>query len=154
MEPLRWSALEYADKEHSTDWFWGLGLITLVGVGICVYFENYLLSVLVLVAGVSFAIFSIRKPRIMGYEITDDGVRIQDIFYPFNTLESFWVTTEDTENETPKLILESKKFFIPHITIPINDYDPKTVSDFLIRYLPKVEHHEPFIHILAERLGF
>ena len=150
MEPLLWSALEYEDKERTPDWFWGLGIVALALAGLSIYFENYLLAVLIAISAFSLALFAARKPEYTEYELHEDGIRINKTFYPFNTLQSFWVEQFSAE---PKIIIVSKKFFVPHIIIPIADHDPKKIREFLLNKLEEVEHHEPLLHIITERLG-
>ncbi len=150
MEPLRWTALEYEDKERTPDWFWGLGIVALAFTVLSIYFGNYLLAILIIVSGFSLALFAVRKPEHVEYELQEDGVRVNNTLYPFNTLESFWVEKFGVE---PKIIIVSKKFFVPHIIIPIADHDPKKIRGFLLNNLEEVEHHEPLLHIITERLG-
>lgn len=151
MEPIIWRALEYEDRERTPDWFWGLGLIAVAFAGLSIYFENYLLAVLVVIGAFSLMLFAIRKPEHVEYELHEDGIRINKTFYPLNTLQSFWVEQFTAE---PKIIIVSKKFFVPHIIIPIEDYDPKKIREFLLNKLEEVEHHEPLLHTITERLGF
>lgn len=151
MEPLRWSALEYEERERTPDWFWGLGIVALALAGLSIYFENYLLSILIIVSGFSLALFAVRKPQDVEYEIHEEGVRVNNTLYPFNTLESFWVEQFGRE---PKIIIVSKKFLVPHIIIPIADHDTKKIREFLLNKLEEVEHHEPLLHTITERLGF
>lgn len=151
MEPLRWSSLEYQDRERTTDWFWGLGIVAFSFASLSFYFGNYLLAILILISAFSLTLFAIKKPQHIEYELHEDGLRANDVFYPFSTLESFWVEQFSRE---PKIILVSKKFLVPHIIIPIEEHDPKKIREFLLGKLEEVEHHEPLLHIITERLGF
>ncbi len=151
MEPLRWRALEYEEKERTPDWFWGLGLVSIIAAMLSVYFGNYLLALLIIISAFSLGLFAVRKPEYVEYELRENGIKIKNTFYPFNTLESFWV--EQFEKD-PKIIIVSKKFLVPHLIIPIEDHDPKKIREFLLGNLEEVERHEPFIHVISERLGF
>jgi hypothetical protein len=150
MEPLRWSAPEYFEKERSNDWFWGLGLGALLITLVSLYFRNYLFAVLVIISAFSLTLFAIRKPRTIEYELSEKGIRADSLLYPFQSIESFWV---EEIHETPKIILASKKFLVPYIVIPIIGHDSKKIRDSLLEHLPEVEHHEPLIYIIAERFG-
>ncbi len=151
MDYLEWSTPEHEHKDRSTDWYWGLGLGSLIFAGVCVYFENYLLAILVVVSATTLAIFSIRRPRIVTYTISADGVQIDHTLYPFSTLESFWV---EEMSHPPKIILASKKILVPYIIIPITDHNPRDVRELLHGHLTEVEHHEPLLQVLIERFGF
>ncbi len=151
MEPLLWTSLEHEKKDRTPDWFWGLGLIAIASAGLTFYFENYLLAILIIISAFSLALFAVREPQDVEYELHEDGLRIGNVFYPFNTLESFWVEQFGRE---PKIIFVSKKLLVPHIIIPIEEHDPKKIREFLLGKLEEVEHHEPLLHIITERLGF
>jgi hypothetical protein len=151
MEEMTWSVPEYADRERSVDWFWGVGFVALLGVAASIYLADYLFAVLIVIAAFSLGIFAVRKPRHIEYGLSEKGLRIDETRYPFSTLASFWV---EKIHHTPKIIIVSKKFFMPVIIVPFVDHDEDTVRDFLLDHLPEVEHHEPFLHVVAERLGF
>lgn len=150
MNELTWSAPEYLEQNRSTDWYWGVGLVALIAAGAAVFFGNYLFAVLIAVGAFSLILFAQRKPEHIEYSITERGIRINSLLYPYNSLDSFWV---DENEHDPKILLASKKFFLPYIIIPLYDHDPREVRDILLAYLPEVEHHEPLLQILAERLG-
>ena len=149
MDSLHWSLPEYEEKNRSIDWFWGLGLLALLVIGAAIYFQNYLFAILIAVSAFSLGMFAFQKPKNVEYELNEQGIRIHQTLYPYQTLESFWVETRSR----PKIILLSKKFFVPYIVVPIVDHDPKLVRLFLLKHLSEVEHHEPFINHLIERLG-
>src|SRR3989304_9597467 len=106
MDKIRWNAPEYLERERSIDWFWGLGLGAVVIAIVSFYFHNYLFAILIIISAFSLAIFAVRKPHDVEYELSEDGLRIGNLLYPFNPLDSFWV---ERIAETAKIILASKK---------------------------------------------
>lgn len=148
---LAWSAPEYTHHSRSVDWFWGLGLIVLGGSAAAIYFSNVLFAIILVLAGGILALFAMRPPREIEYSLSDKGLLAGDTFYPFPALKSFWVT-DGVRYE--KIILASKKRFLPYIIIPVVGYPAETIREYLERYLPAEEHHEPWFYLLAERLGF
>jgi len=54
-----------------------------------------------------------------------------------------------------KLILESKKTIMPHITLPLSsETDVAAVHEFLMTYLPEEEQKESVSEALMDYLGF
>lgn len=150
--PLTWQAYEYHHRDKSNDWFWALGIITVGGVVAAIFLHNLLFALLILVAGVSLGLFAAREPDLVTFEISRRGIRIDDDLYPYQNLEGFWI--EDYSHSTvPKLLLKSKKMFMPMIVIPIEDVEPEDVYAALLYFLPEEELHEPFAHHLMELVG-
>ena len=62
-------------------------------------------------------ITSFHKPRVIEFEVSARGVRIENTVYPYATLESYYLDEENLIN--PQLIVKSKKLFVPLLIIPI-----------------------------------
>ena len=72
-----------------------------------------------------------------------------------NFLNLVGCSLDDIMNENePKMILRSKKKILPLIVFPIEGMHHLDVRDFLLKYLPEVEMHEPVSHKIMEVLGF
>jgi hypothetical protein len=149
---LRWETHEYTYTEKSTDWYWTVGIITLILAGLSVYFGNALFAIVLLLGILTLVIFASRHPEIVLHEINDRGIEVGHTLYPYDTLSSFFV--EHLEHRPGKIILASKKVLMPHIAVSLGDIDPTLVRQMLLKKLPEVEHHQSiFVHI-AEYLGF
>lgn len=151
--PIQWEADEYAHADKSNDWYWALGLVAISGTVAALIFNNILFAVIILLGSFSLAIFAARKPERVTFAVTQRGVRIADKLYPYQTLKSFNVEELSTKH-TPKLLIDSKKFFTPLMVIPIEGVDADHVHDYLLDFLPEEDHMEPFAHRLMEWLGF
>ena len=152
MQPLiAWDAPEHIYKEKNNDWYWAVGIITITAAVLAVIFNNVIFGILILVSAFALVTHASVKPRIFHYEINDRGVIVNDILYPFLTLESFWINAHD---EFPKILIKSHKTFMPFITIYIEEVDPEDVRDILLNYIAETEHQEPISQLLLERIGF
>src|ERR1700722_18347164 len=109
---LAWDAREYHHIEKNSDWFWSLGIITATIVVLAILFGDILFAVFILLGALAAGIYAGREPETIHYELQHKGVLAGDYFYPYHTLQSFWV---DEDRPHPKLILNSKKVFSPHI---------------------------------------
>ena len=148
LPPIRWQALEYERRERSSDWFWGLGLLMIVGSILSLIFGNFLLAIIILLGGGILLKQNKSEPMMIDFEAGPEGIKAGRTFYPYKNLDSFWITTEGT----PKLLLESKRSFLPLIDLPLGGTDPKTLYNYLSKKLKAEEHEKSFINVLADWL--
>lgn len=149
---ISWQALEYEHRERSVDWFWALGIVALTGAVISFLLENFLFGVFILVGAFVLALYAVRKPHILYFELNDKGVVIGKRLFPYETLDSFWV--EDRfEGREPKLFFTSKKAFVPHLIIPLSDMSPSQIREFLSSRVEEKEQFESLAHKFLEFFG-
>lgn len=48
---FEWQSPEYEWTSRGNDWYWAVGTVAVVAIGLAVFFKNYLLAILMLVAG-------------------------------------------------------------------------------------------------------
>ena len=157
---IAWSAFEYHYHPKTNDWYWAVGIIAVSVAATSVIFGNILFAFFILISAFALCIVAARKPRLLSCEINDRGIVTDASLYPFTTLESFWVEDYahirelDNPHHVPKVILKSKKLFMPYIILPIEAVEPDAVRDALLEFLPEEEHMEPLSQKIMERLGF
>ena len=149
---ISWKALEYKRKEKTADWYWAVILIALAIVVTSFILHNALFAILIIISTGILISFSIIAPKIVEISINQKGVIVGKEMYPFATLESFWVESQDEDNQ--KVLLKSKKLIMPLIAIPLEGLHHLDVREFLLQYLPEVEMHEPLSQKIMEKLGF
>lgn len=115
LEKIEWLAPEYEHKEQSVDWFWALGIIIFAVAVTSVIYKNYFFAILIVLGGVLLAHFTIKKPEMVDYELTEEGLKIKNTIYPYKKIKHFWVQTDPS----PMLLIHSDKLFMPIITMPI-----------------------------------
>ena len=151
-EPIiGWNAPEHYYYEKSSDWYWAVGIIAATAAALAFIFGQVMFGIFIIVATIALCLHAGMRPRIVRYEINDRGLAINDVLYPFLTLESFWI---DTLHPEPKILLKSSKMFMTYISVPIEEVDPEDVRTILLRYIAETEHVEPFSQKLLEVLGF
>jgi hypothetical protein len=148
---IEWKAPEHYHYERSPDWYWAVGIISFTAAALAFIFSNVIFGILILVGTLALVLHTRRIPRILSYQINDRGIVVDDILYPFLTLESFWI---DTLHPEPKILVKSQKFFMPYISIIIEEVDPEDVRTILLKYIAETEHNEPLTMKIFERLGF
>lgn len=148
---ISWNAPTHLHTEKKTDWYWAVGVITLALAVVCIIFGQIITGIFVIVAALALVLHASHPPRIIYHEVNDRGLVIDDTLYPFLTLESFWIPHDEWP---PKIILKSRKLFMPFIIIYIDGVDPEEVRQVMLKYIAETEHHESILKHLLERLGF
>jgi hypothetical protein len=149
---IYWEAPEHNHIEKSGDWFWILGIIAVTGAIVSIIFGNILFSIMILLGATTMALVGSREPRIIPFEVSGRGIRIDKTLYPYATLESFYLDEENHVN--PQLILKSRKMFVPLLIMPIPGEYADLIDSTLGERLPEEELEEPLSHKLLEFFGF
>ncbi len=149
---MEWGAPEYEHKERSADWFWAMGIIVTAIAITLIIFGNIILAILILISVFSLTLFLNHEPEIIDVSVTEKGITRENIFYPYSTLQSFWI---DEEHSHPKILLKSKKFFMPLIVVPLGDKtDVDKLHSNLSKFLEEEYHELPWVEKFLEYLGF
>ena len=155
-ENLEWSALEYEEKERSTDWFWALGVIIITSSVASIIYDNYFFAALLVLSGVMLGYFAKKKPDIVYYELNRKGLKIRTRIYPYENIKSFWVQVDhDHIGLKPTLFVKSDRVFMPIISIPIEDSMAEEIHSLMTSHeVPEEEMKEHPSEKIMESLGF
>jgi len=145
---IRWSAEEFEYSEKSVDWFWAVGVVSVGFAVLSIFLGNLLFALLIIISAFALSMQAVRKPKVINFEINDEGIIIDKKLYIYNTLESFWVINKE------KIIIKSKKAVVPFLIIPLQNMNPKIVREYLLKNLKEEEMSEPFGQVVMEKLGF
>lgn len=148
---ISWNAPTHFYVEKKPDWYWIVGIITLALAVVAFLFGQIITGIFVIVAAVALVLHASKPPRIISCQINDRGLVVDNVLYPFLTLESFWIPHDQFP---PKMILKSRKLFMPFIIIYIDEIDPEQVREVMLRYIAETEHHEPWLKHMLEIAGF
>ncbi len=151
-EPLIiWTAPTHIYTEKKPDWYWAVGLITLALAAVSFMFGEIITGIFIVVAATALVVHASRPPHIVRHEINDRGIMSDSTLYPFLTLESFWIPHEVA---IPRILIKSRKTFMPLIVMYIDEVDPEEVRAVLLKYIAETEHREPLLKHVLEWLGF
>lgn len=154
---ISWVAAEYEHHEHSADWYWAVGIITVSLAIAFIIVGNMLLSIIILLGVGTLFFYSKHLPRTIEYKISRNGIRAGKVLYPWGTLHSFWILEKEEsakDYHRPKLLLISKKTFMPHIIIPLNEFILDDVRHVVSHLLPEEPYAEPFVERISRKIGF
>lgn len=151
IETISWSAPEHIHKERTIDWYWTVGLITIVAVGVAIWTKNYVFAIFILVSGASLGLVSIRHPKEINFTIENKGLTIGRDFYDWSRIKGFDVK----KNQHGKIILvEINKYFLPVYTIHIPEELAGEIKDSLSLIIPRIPLNESHSVLFMEKLGF
>ena len=156
MEPkvrvVAWEAPEHHHVEKNGDWFWVLWIAAFTGAAIAFFFDNLLLSILILIATSIMALIANREPEIISYAVTTRGIRVDDKLYPYSTLDAFYIDEDSPRGA--ELLVRSKKLFMHMIVMPIPPEHMEDIEDILEVKLPEEQMEEPVAARILEIFGF
>lgn len=150
---IEWSAPEYTHKERSNDWFWTIGVITIVSCGIALWLHNYIFAIFILISGCCLIMFTIREPEEVKFIIETKGFTMGKDLYLWKNIKSFNIKI-NKENVFSKLIIETNKKFLPIYTIPTPTDKINDVKEALLKVSKRSEINESQSMLFAEKLGF
>jgi hypothetical protein len=151
-DTLTWDTLEHHHGEKSSDWYWIIGVIALSLAVLCIIFGNVLLGIFILLGAITAGIHAAHPPKLIHVELNPRGILVEKTLYRYDHLDSFWI---EEHKDPHNIILQSKKFLMPYIIVPINPHiHIDDVRAYLLLHLKEVEHHESLAHEFMEYLGF
>jgi hypothetical protein len=149
---MKWDAYEYEHKKRSPDWFWAVGIISVAIAIASVILGNIIFAILVIISAFSLSLFINRPPSALQVSVDEQGITRGNIWYPYHTLESFWI---DTDHPHKKIILRSKKLLMPLIVVPLgDDTDIEELHEHLSQLIEEEFHSLPLVERMLEYLGF
>ena len=162
-QTIAWSVSTHTHKERSTDWYWAFALITLAGIGVSIFFANYMLAVILFVGMGSMGLLAVRGPREHSVHIDKKGVTVDGTRYPYSTIQTFWVAVDEPNENIPppereepraRLFLTTSGIVSPHIHIPLDHAaHAQEVRTYLLQFVEEQEQRPHFAEHLAEILG-
>jgi hypothetical protein len=153
-EIVSWLVDEYVRHERGTWWYVLSGLACLALLIYSVLTQNFLFAIIVIMFAVITGLSAMREPRKMLINITDLGVGIGDDFYPYKTIQKFWILYEPPE--VKNVYFEFKLSPMRRLTIPLHEQNPIDVRSALVRFLDEdlEMEDEPMSEIIGKVLKF
>ena len=148
-----WEAPEYTHREKKPDWFWALGIIGISGTVAALIFNNVLLALLVLVGTFTVALYAARHPSHVRFTVGERGITVDNRLYPYGTLDAYWLDDQG-HPDIVKLIIRSKKLFMPYLIIPAEHTIAHELNRYLTTRLKSEEMNEPLAEKILNLFGF
>jgi hypothetical protein len=148
---IEWGAPEYEERERSQDWFWALGTIIIAASLASIIYSNYFFAALVIIAGVLLGFFARKKPEIILYGLSEDGLHAGPRLFPYENITGFWVETRGRF----LLFVKTERLFLPIISIPIPEDMAEEIHEvFTQKSITEEEMQEHTSEKIMDALGF
>ncbi len=146
-DKITWRIEEPDLTPKTTEWFWAFGILALSFIVFSILLKNYLLIIILALA--IFIIYSSKnkKPELINFRLDNDGLYIEDKFYPYDSFESFWIFPAHNR----ELALRHKRHLMPLLIAPFHNNDEPEIRRILNKYLPESEEQESLIDLLRKR---
>ncbi len=117
-------------------------------IGLAIWTRNILGIALLVVAIVSYLVVQ-RYGKTRYHILFDsDGLRIDHKDYSFEDFDSFWIFYDPPE--VKELSLRGKNILSSaSLTLPLDDVDPVTLREYLIRFIPEKKQAETLVQALV-----
>ena len=148
---LKWKIPEYTQYKRGKLWYIVAGSLGIALLIYAVITGNFLFAVIIII-GVLISLFSSwKKPEIVEFKMSGEGVKIDDLFHPWDKFQSYWIVDEDDQKN---LGLDLTNWLKTDLYIPVKDNSLADVEKFVSRYLKKNKERkeEPLSYFIGRKL--
>ena len=149
-----WGFLEHDRHERGMWWYIITSVVLLALIAYSIYDQNYLLTVILVLALLVFVITELRGPDTRTFSAYEDGLQVGTAFYPFTEIRNFFIIYEPPD--VKMLYFDPKSIFRPMVGVPILDEDPNDLRTVLLEFIPEDidREHEPVGDFLGRFFKF
>jgi len=141
-----WKTPEFVKIDKGRRWYMTTGIILLLLITYAIFSGSATMAIVFILIGGMFFMIRNQEPRMQEIMITKLGVWIDEKFYAYSNIHSFWIVYEQPYIRT--LYLQIGKGH-KRISIQLNDQDPVLIRQLLSREIPETEDkHEDFTETL------
>jgi hypothetical protein len=156
--PMVWEEYNYLYFPKDKDWKWSVAIISITIALISFMFSNITFGMLILIATVVLLIHAFKEPRVIRFEINTKGVRVNQEFWSFSDIRSFWIE-DNREHHIHSRILFSTNGLLDSllvISLPLNVTNDQIhdIHEELVKILPEERMNESIFQKALEYLGF
>ena len=132
---IKWKAPDYYANDKGPVWSIMVGVVAILLSLLLIYTSNYLAVVIVILAVIVAFQTAHEKPETVEFAIDESGVIARNQYYPFDELESFWVTKHNKNRYI--LYIETASRWKGPLTIPLGQKSTAEIKGFLLGHLPE-----------------
>ena len=152
---MQWRIKEPQFAPKSREWLWALGIFAVAIIIFSILFKNYLFIVIVGLAAFIIYVLKGKEADFLNFRLDDDGLHIENKFYPYENFESFWIFPAQLDDWPAhverEFVFRYKKHFMPLLIIPFHHNDESQIRKILSKYLEENEEKESLIDLLRKR---
>ena len=130
---VNWEAREYIEYKKNTGWYIGLFVVVVILCGLAIWLQQWTFLALIVVAAIALLTYTMRKPRMLHYSLSDKGISEGNNLYPFDKFRAFGVLTD---NNPDSIVLTPKKRFGSRVRIYFPETEGEQIVDMFGARLP------------------
>lgn len=133
---LAWEAPEYATRERGERWYMiaGVCAVSLIAYGLVT--AQYTMAIVFALLAAVYHLVHNHPERDVVIRITTLGIVIDDQFYQFSDIASFWIVYDPSGIR--KLYIRNRKRFSADMGVELMDQDPMAVRQALERNVSEI----------------
>ncbi len=128
-----WTFPEFIKHERSQKWYILMIAVVIGLLLFAIFTQNFLFAIIIILIGTILALFDLKDPMTIKFQIIETGIRISENFYSWRELENFWIIYHIPE--TKNLYFKFKNFIKPNVIIPLENQNPVLIREILLKYL-------------------
>ncbi len=149
---ITWEIDESDRYRRGRAWY---AIMILIGISLLIYAvasANFLFALLILMFALVIYLTSLKGPENQQVEISQDGIKVGEQFYPYRDVKRYWFVYDPPE--VKNMYLDFKAVSRPLLSLPLMDQNPNQIRRVLGQYLPEdfEENEEPFMDFLGRIL--
>ncbi|MCE7936422.1 hypothetical protein DYH10_01340 [Candidatus Saccharibacteria bacterium CPR2] len=148
---ITWEASEYVHHQKGVGWFAILSLIAIIFAVALYFVVDIWAAMVVILMAVTVIVYAQRKPEVLQYSITPEGLSIGNKNYRFDQFRSFNILHDGGIESIEFLPL---KRFMPGISIYFDPAHKDQIINILSLQLPHEDKEPDFIDRLARQIRF
>jgi len=144
-----WQGPEYETYSRDRRWYLIAASIFIAIIVYALITDSPIMAITFILIGIVGYIHLQKKPRVLDFTISRDGVFAGNEIYEFDQIKSFWIFYEPPH--TRILSLHTKGSLAPYVHIPIHQENPSKIRKALLKSIPEKKQSFTIIDTL-ERL--
>jgi hypothetical protein len=130
---FHWTVKEYETPERNKRWYMAMGVVGALLVAYALITANYLFSLLIILFAIILFVHDMVEPIDVDFAITQTGIIVGKKYYTYSELKNFWMIYNPPQ--VKNLYFSMDSFLRHRIQIPLLDYDPRPIRDYLNQFL-------------------
>jgi hypothetical protein len=148
-----WTVKEYERYEHSRTWYIVAGVVGVLLIAYALLSQNNIFALIIILFGIVLYLHEMHEPGDVDFAITETGIVLGVKYYRYSELKDFWIIYAP-EQGVKNLYFTPGGYVKHRIQIPLMDFDPRPIRDYLSQYLTENfdEEEEPLSDKMARLL--
>ena len=151
MEAIAWEASESIHHEKDAIWFISVLVVAVVLSILSIYIQAWTFTVLIVVMVIALVVFAKRPPRLMQYQMTENGIDVNGIHHSFREFRAFGVVQDGPFYYVSLLPI---KRFMPAMDVYFPEEHGEDIVDLLGSKIPMQTINPDLLDAITKRLRF